>query len=98
MACAVPGSVSDALGTVGVGGLVLELNRQDGSSEGRPLVKVIGSLEDEVQALMLGDPRARELALVYTKLQEARHWATEYGARIGSHVIIDKRDYADVTT
>jgi hypothetical protein len=60
----------------------------------RPLPRVLASLADEVQLMMIEQygGRSRELALVLTKLEEARMWAVAHGEKTGSHVVIDRRE------
>lgn len=62
--------------------------------DARPLVRVIDSLTDEVGLMLMTNfgGRSRELALVLTKLEEARLWAVRHGERTGSHVVIDRRE------
>jgi hypothetical protein len=62
--------------------------------EGRHMVRVLASIRDEVLAIHMGSHggRSRELAMVATKLDEARLWAIAYGEATGSHSVLDRRE------
>lgn len=67
----------------------------DPEAEGaRHLWRVLSTLRDEtiaVHATVYGG-RSRELAMVITKLDEARLWAIAHGEGTGSHVVMDRRE------
>lgn len=69
---------------------ISELEETDGA---RPLTDVLSSLTDEVAAHLMVTYKghSRELAMVLTKLDEAKMWATQHGLKVGSHVLMDKR-------
>lgn len=62
--------------------------------DGRHLFRVLGSMRDEVRGILLDRHRGnnRELALVITKLEEARLWAIAYGETVGTTSVIDRRE------
>jgi hypothetical protein len=62
--------------------------------EGRYMVRVLASVRDEVLAIHMASygGRSRELAMVATKLDEARLWAIAHGEATGSHVVMDRRE------
>lgn len=69
-----------------------ELAEKEECEDGRFLTQVLESLEHEVGAIMFQrGTTGRELALVLTKLQEARHWAIEDGVKHNAIVVIDRR-------
>lgn len=71
------------------------LKELDPEAEGaRHMVRVFASLRDEVLAVHMQSfgGRARELAMVATKLDEARLWAIAHGEATGSHAVMDKRE------
>lgn len=66
--------------------------------DARPLIKVIEALRDEASVLAVKGHGhgSRSLALVLTKLDEARLWATEYAvAERHSHILVDKAQYRE---
>lgn len=65
----------------------------DGGTDGLPMVTAIGSMSDEIAALLIArhGGHSRELSMLLTKLDEARLWAIAYSEKVGTHVVIDKR-------
>lgn len=65
----------------------------DGGTDGLPMVRALGSMSDEIAALLMTRHagQSRELSLILTKLDEARLWAIAYSEKVGTHVVIDKR-------
>ena len=70
-------------------------SEKENHSDARPLADVLEKLRDEVGGLIMvrHGGRSRELALIITKLDEARLWAIEYGVKLGTHVVLDKREF-----
>lgn len=56
------------------------------------LRKRILALRDAVIVKNMNEHRghSRELSLCLTRLDEAAHWATEYGVKAGSHMIVPR--------
>jgi len=66
----------------------------DNGIDGRHMFRVLSSIRDEIMGLSLNrhGGRSRELALVATKLDEARLWAIAYGESLGTTTVIDRRE------
>ena len=64
-----------------------------------PLYKAIAKLRDEVTgyAMTTYHGRNRELALVMTHLDEARHWAIAHGVANGELSVVDRADILKAT-
>ena len=75
---------------------IRELDEIDGvqDSKALSLVPRCGQFRDEVAAVLIHrhGGNSRELAMVITKLDEARQWAVTYGENLGTHVVMDKRE------
>jgi hypothetical protein len=67
-----------------------EVAELDGHEDGRFLTQVLDRIAEEIRVLLIRGSK-RELALVLTKVEEAKHWATQHGENTNSHVVIDRR-------
>lgn len=68
-----------------------EITELDGTEpDGRFLTQVLEKLADEIRVLLVRGSK-RELALVLTHIEDAKHWAIEHGIKTNSHVLIDRR-------
>lgn len=66
----------------------------DNGIDGLLMHRAISSMRDEVLAILLQrhGGQSRELALVATKLDEARLWAVAYGEKVGTTSVLDRRE------
>lgn len=65
-----------------------------------PMERAIGKMRDEVTgvAMLRHNGHNRELAMVMTKLDEAKQWAIEYAIKTGRLAIVDRTEVIKAVT
>jgi hypothetical protein len=70
---------------------------EEPTEDQRSMIDVIDQLRDELTVLTVKNSGAplRSASMVLAKLDEARLWAIDFGLKTGSHLLLDKRKYAE---